>query len=275
MDWVHEFVPGNTRAACSICGCSRRFPENLTYCVDKLFRCEKCMEITAMERDQQIAAYRSRAEELDTGIGILPGAEVPTSFLADAAEYRNAVLPGWTPSTTFYDDFTIVPGGVGSSWTVVTSGTATVSQPSANVARFDSPTGFVFANNLSMSVPNPTSGRFFCACRAKISIATGTGIAGAGAATSTPSFAAQTGLNSTGATYYSLASTGSTRTDTEWDSSQYVTFRLWWNIGGAAFGSTDDSPFVSRSIPDAARTPYITARNAAARMDVTHYVAYV
>jgi hypothetical protein len=71
MDWRPEFIPGNTRAACSICGCSRRFPDNLTFCADQLYRCERCMEVTPLERDQKVQAYRQHSEEPDsTGMGL-------------------------------------------------------------------------------------------------------------------------------------------------------------------------------------------------------------
>ncbi len=277
MDWVHEYVPGQVRASCSICGCSRRFPDNLTYCVDKLFRCERCMETTAMELDQRIQAYRMQPDEPDSRVGLTPFDDIPSTFLADAADYRSAVLPGWTPTTTFYDDFTVVPGGVGSSWTVATSGTGTVTQPAANVARFDQPgpTGNAAAYVASVSVPDPTVGRFFMACRAKITTSLPNGLARVGCATTSGASLAAAGINAFGATHYSVSSIGRADTTRELDASRYVTLRVWWKTGGSVFGSIDDSDIVStRTAFSAARLPYITAQNNAGRLDVTNYVAY-
>jgi hypothetical protein len=273
VDWVHEFVPGNTRAACSICGCSRRFPDNLTYCVDKLFRCEKCMEITAMERDQQIAAYRARAEELDTGIGILPGAEVPTSFLADAAEYRAHVLPGWTPTSTFYEDFTVVPGGVGSSWTILASG-GTASLPAAGVARLSCTAvgQYIQITANAVSIPAQTAGNAFCAFRAK-TVPTSTtayltgGAVGAGQAVAT-------GVIPGPALYGLFQSNRTANTDVAVESSGYHMFYVWWRTNGKAMGAVDDSPSVfTTSSVSATRTPFLLAQDIA-YMDVTDYVAY-
>jgi hypothetical protein len=236
------------------------------------------MEITAMERDQQIAAYRARAEEVDRGIGVQPFAEVPVPFLTEAQAFQAQVLPGWTPTTTFYDDFTIVPGGVGSSWTVTTVGNGAVSQPSANVARFDSPgpSGSARAHVATVSVPDPSVGRFFCACRAKISAALPSGAARAGAGTSLGASTAVAGINAFGAQYYSVAANVAVPTTYELDSTKYVTLRVWWNTGSAVFGCVDDSPFVStRSSVAAGRLPFIIAQNTTARIDVTDYVAMV
>ncbi len=162
MDWVHEYVPGQVRASCSICGCSRRFPDNLTYCIDKLFRCERCMETTAMELDMQIRSYRMQPDEVSQSVGLTPQGELPSTFLADAAERRALAIPGWTPTTQFYDDFTVVPGGVGSSWSVSLSAGSTITAPSVGVARFSgkaSPHAIAWAP--SISVPSPGVGRFY------------------------------------------------------------------------------------------------------------------
>lgn len=160
MDWVHEFVPGNTRASCSICGCPRRFPDNLTYCVDGLFRCEKCMEVTAQERDAEIQAYRSSYRENDGSIGLKPQAET-SSFLSDARSARDQLIPDWTPTTEFYDDFSTLPGAVGSSWSLVLTGTASVSALSGGGCRFDAGTGMCKASRSALALPLPQSGNFY------------------------------------------------------------------------------------------------------------------
>jgi hypothetical protein len=264
--------------ACSICGRRRLFPDQLVYSDDKLFRCtDACDERTAYNVDQQRAAWRAPPEPVPSIGGPLPQGDVVTTFLQDAADFRSQVIPGWTPSTQFYDDFTVIPGGVGSSWTVATSGAGTVTQPSANVARFDSPgTGSAAAYVSSVSVPDPSAGRFFCACLAKVSIATGVGVARTGTATNAGAASAMMGRFSTAAgAYYSLSSSSVSRTTVELDTSKYVTFRVWWKTGGSVFGSVDDSPFVFvRTAFSAARLPYISVQNAAARLDVTNYVAF-
>jgi hypothetical protein len=230
-----------------------------------------------MELDQRIQAYRMQPDEPDIRVGLTPFDDIPSTFLADAADYRASVLPGWTPTSTFSDDFTIVPGGVGSSWTVATTGSCTVSQPSANVARFDAPgpSGGASAYVSSVSVPDPSAGMFFMACRAKITASLPNGVARAGAATSAGGFTGMAGINSFGATHYSLSAASRTDTTYELDTSKYVTLRVWWKTGGAVFGSIDGSDIVSaRSTFSAARLPYITAQNNAGRIDVTDYVAY-
>lgn len=163
MDWVHEYVPGQVRASCSVCGCSRRFPDNLTYCIDKLFRCERCIEITALERDMQIQSYRQQPDELESSlsVGLQPQGDTPSTFLADAIEARAAALPGWTPSNTLSDTFTTLPGDVGSSWTTSLAGTATITARSGGGARLNAPTGSATAYVSSMIVPLPTAGRFY------------------------------------------------------------------------------------------------------------------
>ena len=265
--------------ACSICGRKRLFPDQMVYSDDKLFRCtDSCDERTAYNVDQQRAAWRAPPEPVPPMGGALPQADMVTTFLQDAADYRSQVIPGWTPSTQFYDDFTIVPGGVGSSWTVVTVGTGAVSQPSANVARFDSPgpSGSASAYVASVPVPDPSAGRFFMACRAKITTSSPNGVARAGAGTTAGTFLAVDGINAFGSKFYSLSAAAVTNTQYELDTTKYVVLRVWWKTGGAVFGSIDDTPIVStRSTFSAARLPYITAQNNAGRIDVTNYLAWV
>ena len=208
------------------------------------------MEITAMERDQQIAAYRARAEELDTGIGILPSAEVPTSFLADAIEARAAVLPGWTPSATFYDDFTVVGGGVGSSWTQQLVGTGAISQPAARVTRLTSGTsGGARIQLVSFPVPLPNAGSFYC--RARFStpvIGDVSPILAIGVGT-TPGNSQRLSLGfrgtvDAGASFYQLVSqsVAHVRSPVESDTTLYHTSELWWNGNGNVYGSVDGCP---------------------------------
>jgi len=66
-----DFVEGEVLSACSVCGRRRLFPSQLSYCADRLYRClEACMEKSAFEYDQEIAAYRRRRPEPDIAIGI-------------------------------------------------------------------------------------------------------------------------------------------------------------------------------------------------------------
>jgi hypothetical protein len=67
-----DFVNGEVLAACSICGRRRLFPSQITYCPDRLYRCvDSCMEKSAFEYDQEIAAYRRRRPEPDVSVGVL------------------------------------------------------------------------------------------------------------------------------------------------------------------------------------------------------------
>lgn len=249
MDWVHEYVPGQVRASCSICGCSRRFPDNLTYCVDKLFRCERCMETTAMELDQRIQAYRMQPDEPDTRVGLMPQADTPSTFLADAIESRSAVLPGWTPSTTFYDDFTVIGGGAGSSWTAVAVNGATISQPTAGVTRFTSGlinTGGCYVQLQSFAVPLPAAGRFYCRVRFKTpTIGTDTSVVAMGVAVDgTILQRLSVGFRGTvaaGTAFYQLVSQGikNATSDVPSDGSLYHVGEMWWNGNGYVYGSVD------------------------------------
>ena len=66
-----DFVNGEVLSACSVCGRRRLFPSQLTYCPDRLYRCsDACMEKSAFEYDQELAAYRRRRPEPDIAIGI-------------------------------------------------------------------------------------------------------------------------------------------------------------------------------------------------------------
>ena len=66
-----DFVNGEVLSACSVCGRRRRFPSEIAYCPDRLYRClESCMELSAFEYDQQLAAYRKRRPEPDIAVGV-------------------------------------------------------------------------------------------------------------------------------------------------------------------------------------------------------------
>jgi len=75
-----DFVNGEVLSACSVCGRRRLFPSQLRYCADRLYRCtDSCMEKSAFEYDQEIAAYRRRRPEPDVAVG------VPSQFEPGAA----------------------------------------------------------------------------------------------------------------------------------------------------------------------------------------------
>lgn len=288
MDWALRFDPGQVRAACSICGCSRRFPDNLTYCVDKLFRCERCMEITALERDMQIQSYRMQPDEPEVSIGLTPQANIPSTFLADAIEYRNAVLPGWTPTNEFQDDFTIIPGGVGSSWAVVASGTgAAVSQPEAGVARFDSGSGsvsFARATRFGFAVPAPGTGFFFCAARFRTPVisATGTAVVGVGdAGTVQRNFVGLRGVSTSPSGYYQLVAQALEHdvSQSPTDTSGWHFGVMWWKSGSRAMGAIDGTSQLNvRSAGTNGRSPFLLAATSSAAerivLDVTDWVCW-
>ena len=67
-----DFVNGEVLSACSVCGRRRLFPSQIAYCPDRLYRClDSCMELSAFEYDQQLAAYRKRRPEPDIAVGIM------------------------------------------------------------------------------------------------------------------------------------------------------------------------------------------------------------
>lgn len=291
MDWVHEYVPGQVRASCSVCGCSRRFPDNLTYCIDKLFRCERCMEITALERDMQIQSYRQQPDELESSlsVGLQPQGDTPSTFLVDAAEGRAAVLPGWTPSSTFYDDFTVVGGGVGSSWTAVAVSGAVISQPEEGVTRFAPGTdlnGGCDIQLLSFSVPLPSAGRFYCRARFRttsIGAVTTPVAIGVGTATvvSQRLSIGFRGNSAAGNAYYQLVSQAVRHATSEVpsDTTTYHIGEIWWNGNGYVYGSVDGGG-PTMNVPTSgasAKFPSIIATNAgvapttASVLDVTDY----
>lgn len=282
MDWVHQYEPGQVRAACSVCGCSRRFPDNLTYCVDKLFRCERCMETTALELDQKIQAYRMQPDELESRVGLEPQGDVPSTFLADAVTGREQWIPGWTPATEFYDDFTVVPGGVGSSWTVaVLTGDATVTQPEAGVARLSSgDTGTAYVHVLSITVPLPSAGNFYCRARFRVTNAGSLNAACGVGARSLDNWFVYAGLRRASSTaFYTFRSwSQNVVSDAQVDSSAYVVAEVWWRSGAtAARASIDGGQQVISSVPaTASYNPAIFASLPAGMvMDVTDYYCAV
>jgi hypothetical protein len=165
VDWVSHYVEGNTRASCDICGCARRFPDNLTYCADKRYRCERCVKgKTVLEWDQEIAAARQRREAPDPPIGITPAWENPKPFATIAAERRAALIPGWTPENTLVDTFDTVPGDWSTFGTVteVESGVAQVSATGSWSAQYRG------AWPSAAGVDNPGEGNFYMLSRFRL-----------------------------------------------------------------------------------------------------------
>lgn len=239
------------------------------------------MEITALERDMQIQSYRQQPDELESSlsIGLQPQAEVPSTFLADAAEYRASVLPGWTPSSQFYDDFTVIPGGVGSSWTVATTGAGTVSQPSAGIARLDSPSAGAAAKitALGTGIGDVGAGNVFCAFRAKLPVLTGSGLARGGLADGSLGNGYLVGVNTFNAHFHSVTSNSvAVRfVASEVETNDYHVFRMWWKQSGYPTGAVDDSAYAqSRQGGSGTRFPVVQLVNSASRMDLTHFVVW-
>lgn len=70
-EWTQDFVEGNTRMACSICGIPYRFPSELRRSADGLFRCLRtCWETTILERDRKIAKSHGQKEAPPPKFGI-------------------------------------------------------------------------------------------------------------------------------------------------------------------------------------------------------------
>lgn len=289
MDWRPEFVDGNVRASCSICGCSRRAPDNLTLCSDKRWRCERCMEVSEYEVNQRLAGWRKRKPQPDTGFGLSPWDEVPQTFLAAAQSRQAQLIPGWTPASTFQDTFDVVPGGGGSLWTVTLIGAGAVSQPSAGVARFTSGTtvtGEARATVASVTVPAPGAGRFYCACSFKTvviganttSMSVGTGIA----AGTTRNVIGLRGVAAAGTAFYQLVAQaiGQSNSLVETDATTFHLGEVWWNSTGPVFGSVDGGPaLVVPSAGAVSRLPLISVLNSVAgvtssTLDVTDYVCF-
>lgn len=62
-NWNHDFIDGNTRAACSKCGVPYRWPDELVKLDDGFFYCKRrCLEQTVRTRDRIIAQSRKRRE---------------------------------------------------------------------------------------------------------------------------------------------------------------------------------------------------------------------
>jgi len=88
MNRQTDFVNGEVLSACSVCGRRRLFPSQLRYCADRLYRCtDSCMEKSAFEYDQEIAAYRRRRPEPDVAVG------VPSQFDAIGATDEDEGFP--------------------------------------------------------------------------------------------------------------------------------------------------------------------------------------
>src|SRR5688572_26144129 len=108
-NWRPDYVDGQTRASCSICGVPRRFPDDLSYCSDKLFRCELCMETPTIETDRVLAAFRTQPDEFMRPVGVAAAQDASPSLLAIAAARVETLFAGWTPTYTRNDTFDSVP----------------------------------------------------------------------------------------------------------------------------------------------------------------------
>lgn len=181
--WRSEWVDGQVRATCGICGFPRRFPDELVLGSDNVFRCEKCNETPVMETDKLLATFRATPEEQPRPIGLQPHSEAPRSLLTLAAERVVQLFTGWAPTTTLNETFDTVPGGGGSSWSTGLYG-GTITEASDGLARFDCPTGQTGAEAWvpTMTVPKPGTGRFYALFRFRFNStahATSTAILGA------------------------------------------------------------------------------------------------
>lgn len=288
----HDYVPGCTYLTCTFCGRRRLFPDELALCDDKKFRClDACMEKSIMSIDREIAASHYKREAPPLGIGYASQFDRPLTFLEAAAEFRSIVLAGWTPSSQFYDDFTIVPGGVGSSWTVATSGGGTVTQPSDGTARVatGSATGdLARIINTSISVASPGGGLFFCAARFKTAAIGDTifsivslGVGDSGAAQRNAVGLRGNGTGSVASTFYQSFAQGLTQAvfPVEVDTTGFHVGYLWWKTGSPVLAVVDDSPITSvRSAGASNKSPLITVINNGAQapstLDVTDYVCW-
>lgn len=286
----HDYVPGCTYLTCTFCGRRRLFPDELALCDDKKFRClDACMEKSIMSIDREIAASHYKREAPPLGIGYASQFDRPLTFLEAAAEFRSIVLAGWTPSSQFYDDFTIVPGGVGSSWSAILTGTGTITQPSAGVARLSydgTPGNTARATNASFSVPPTGTGLFFCCARFRVTpsngspgiVAVGTGTAATGAQRSSIGFR---GAGTGNVAHFQLFSqgVGDALTDVEANDGGYHIARMWWRVDSPVFGAIDASRILS--VPSAGSTAKVPTlvvasltQSAACDLDVTDYVCW-
>jgi hypothetical protein len=259
--------------ACSICGRRRLFPDHLVYSDDKLFRCtDACDERTAYNVDQQRAAWRAPPEPVPSIGGPLPQGDVVTTFLQDAVERRSQVIPGWTPTTTFYDDFTTLPGTGSSLWAIGGSGQITPpTQPSAGVARF-SDTSMIAA---SVSVPTANAANFYCAFKAIAAVSSTSimrcGIIGGG-------IISAVGIFSAGSAFFRLSAGAVVSTPVEKETTNYHLFEMWWKAGGYTYASVDGSVYVSARPATAGGTknPWLNATNTGGGyMDITDSVFMV
>jgi hypothetical protein len=279
---VHgDFVPGCTYLTCTFCGRRRLFPDELNIGDDRKFRCrDACDEKTILSIDREIAASHYRREGPPLGFGFASQFEHEATFMEKVTDRLQIVQPGWTPTTTFYDDFTIVPGGVGSSWTVTLAGTGTVTAPSVGVARFTSGTSQARAHVATVAVPNPSAGNFYCACSFKTPSVSSDGSPAAliGAATSAAASRSALGVrsNATAQPFYHLLTSVFTRIPVEVEMSNYHLGEIWWKTGGAVFCSIDGCASISApTSASGSRLPFIQAINASVTLDVTDYYCAV
>ena len=105
-EWVHDFVDGNTRMVCSICGVPYRFPSEIRRSADGLFRCLRtCDEQTILERDRKIAASHGQREAPPIKFGLPPPQDTAqpntASLVGGAADVMTNTV---TVPAMFFDD---------------------------------------------------------------------------------------------------------------------------------------------------------------------------
>jgi hypothetical protein len=291
VDWVPEFVDGNVRASCSICGCSRRAPDNLTLCPDKRWRCtDRCIEVSEFEINKILAASRKRKPQPDTGFGLGPWDEVAPTFLQAAQSRVAQLIPGWTPASTFQDDFTILPGAGGSAWSVQTLFGGLLTAPSTGVARLNAPAASSQANiwNPAVTVPQPSAGRFYAAVSFKLSavpaaspicIGRPNAVCTLSASLPTSVFLSAGLRTSLSSLRHVLAYITSpfALSSVEMDTGQHLA-EMWWLSTGRAWGAIDGE--VSLSVVPPATAALVPAVSVFAvdapgiTLDVTDYVCF-
>jgi hypothetical protein len=251
----------------------------LALCDDKKFRClDACMEKSIMSIDREIAASHYKREAPPLGIGYASQFDRGTTFLEDAVEHRSLAIPGWTPASQFYDDMTILPGDVGSTW--VLSGGGTVTRPEAGVARL---TGTSLTTAIiraaSVVVPDPTAGNTYIAFRARLvsfDAPNGLMLGGSSNAGASSVYAAAqyivssaffSGTITAGANFKRLIST------VEIEQDSFHLFELWWKQDGYMNVSIDRCVTMTAAVVGTAtRAPDVRAFRG--QWDLTHYVCW-
>lgn len=277
-----DFVPGATYLTCTICGRRRKFPDELTVGEDRKFRCrDACDEKTILSIDREIAASHYKREAPPLGIGFASQFENEETFLEKVAHRLQIVHPGWTPTTTFHDDFTIVPGGVGSSWTNTLSGTAAITAPSVGVARFAPGTGTALSAVTSVTVPNVTAGKFYSAASFRFASASISSLAGFGVRGTSGVRIALGHVLSSNAVFFVVAHNPPLITSAlsvEIDQGEHFG-EMWWNGDGVVRTAIDGAPVRHLSLSTVGFTgtplPTIFTTTNGVILDVTDYYCAV